>query len=154
MMFFTAILLAAAPVIELYPAPQKMDIERRGVFTVTRVTPVVLADATSDAEVSALDVLFEALGFELSVYGAREKQNAPGIYIGEPGRHAGLTSRQGAFMAKTTLPTPPPGGYRLTVKKDRITVLGGDPAGTFQGCLLYTSPSPRDRTRSRMPSSA
>ena len=24
----------------------------------------------------------------------------------------------------------------------------------FCGCLLYTSPSPRDRTRSRMPSSA
>ena len=24
----------------------------------------------------------------------------------------------------------------------------------FQSCLLYTSPSPRDRTRSRMPSSA
>ena len=24
----------------------------------------------------------------------------------------------------------------------------------FPGCLLYTSPSPRDRTRSRMPSSA
>ena len=28
--------------------------------------------------------------------------------------------------------------------------VGADP----QGCLLYTSPSPRDRTRSRMPSSA
>ena len=26
--------------------------------------------------------------------------------------------------------------------------------GLFKGCLLYTSPSPRDRTRSRMPSSA
>ena len=26
--------------------------------------------------------------------------------------------------------------------------------GTSDGCLLYTSPSPRDRTRSRMPSSA
>ena len=25
---------------------------------------------------------------------------------------------------------------------------------TLCGCLLYTSPSPRDRTRSRMPSSA
>ena len=25
---------------------------------------------------------------------------------------------------------------------------------TVDGCLLYTSPSPRDRTRSRMPSSA
>ena len=27
-------------------------------------------------------------------------------------------------------------------------------AGRFIDCLLYTSPSPRDRTRSRMPSSA
>ena len=26
--------------------------------------------------------------------------------------------------------------------------------GQLMGCLLYTSPSPRDRTRSRMPSSA
>ena len=26
--------------------------------------------------------------------------------------------------------------------------------GNCEGCLLYTSPSPRDRTRSRMPSSA
>ena len=29
-----------------------------------------------------------------------------------------------------------------------------DVAIETQGCLLYTSPSPRDRTRSRMPSSA
>ena len=28
------------------------------------------------------------------------------------------------------------------------------PVGTCKICLLYTSPSPRDRTRSRMPSSA
>ena len=28
------------------------------------------------------------------------------------------------------------------------------PMGSFLACLLYTSPSPRDRTRSRMPSSA
>ena len=27
-------------------------------------------------------------------------------------------------------------------------------AGKHEACLLYTSPSPRDRTRSRMPSSA
>ena len=26
--------------------------------------------------------------------------------------------------------------------------------GDYEDCLLYTSPSPRDRTRSRMPSSA
>ena len=29
-----------------------------------------------------------------------------------------------------------------------------DEAENFYYCLLYTSPSPRDRTRSRMPSSA
>ena len=28
------------------------------------------------------------------------------------------------------------------------------PTEIFDTCLLYTSPSPRDRTRSRMPSSA
>ena len=27
-------------------------------------------------------------------------------------------------------------------------------SGDYNPCLLYTSPSPRDRTRSRMPSSA
>ena len=31
----------------------------------------------------------------------------------------------------------------------KLTVADG-----FNACLLYTSPSPRDRTRSRMPSSA
>ena len=42
---------------------------------------------------------------------------------------------------------------------DTLTILNGnydirnDYAGS-NGCLLYTSPSPRDRTRSRMPSSA
>ena len=30
----------------------------------------------------------------------------------------------------------------------------GDFFQLFKDCLLYTSPSPRDRTRSRMPSSA
>ena len=32
--------------------------------------------------------------------------------------------------------------------------LGVSPATLLGTCLLYTSPSPRDRTRSRMPSSA
>ena len=32
--------------------------------------------------------------------------------------------------------------------------LAQSPGNWFHTCLLYTSPSPRDRTRSRMPSSA
>ena len=39
---------------------------------------------------------------------------------------------------------------------DRMDYLSRDSyySGVVEGCLLYTSPSPRDRTRSRMPSSA
>ena len=41
----------------------------------------------------------------------------------------------------------------------KLQIKGGQanpapPVGPALGCLLYTSPSPRDRTRSRMPSSA
>ena len=35
-----------------------------------------------------------------------------------------------------------------------IDDLPGTPDAVFIGCLLYTSPSPRDRQKSRMPSSA
>ena len=37
---------------------------------------------------------------------------------------------------------------------DPIHVLSEEELETNSTCLLYTSPSPRDRTRSRMPSSA
>ena len=39
--------------------------------------------------------------------------------------------------------------FNLTVNKGEFISITGP-----SGCLLYTSPSPRDRTRSRMPSSA
>ena len=35
-----------------------------------------------------------------------------------------------------------------------VTTANGMPRNYIPTCLLYTSPSPRDRTRSRMPSSA
>ena len=37
---------------------------------------------------------------------------------------------------------------------DAYDKLGYSPYRDNESCLLYTSPSPRDRTRSRMPSSA
>ena len=56
--------------------------------------------------------------------------------------------------------------YQKTLKEKKVTFFSrskqrlwtkGETSGHFQhveSCLLYTSPSPRDRTRSRMPSSA
>ena len=43
---------------------------------------------------------------------------------------------------------------KARVEKERPMLLVGGPMCTAFSCLLYTSPSPRDRTRSRMPSSA
>ena len=42
----------------------------------------------------------------------------------------------------------------LYAKSHKVDCVLIDTAGRMQTCLLYTSPSPRDRTRSRMPSSA
>ena len=40
--------------------------------------------------------------------------------------------------------------YKKSLENPNMTITGN----RFKSCLLYTSPSPRDRTRSRMPSSA
>ena len=46
------------------------------------------------------------------------------------------------------------GGGRGLVVGEEPVELGGRGRQRRSDCLLYTSPSPRDRTRSRMPSSA
>ena len=43
--------------------------------------------------------------------------------------------------------------YQST-RNPKIIGIGREVVGMKKDCLLYTSPSPRDRTRSRMPSSA
>ena len=43
------------------------------------------------------------------------------------------------------------GSKKNHIKSSRVKYLKGD---TINSCLLYTSPSPRDRQKSRMPSSA
>ena len=45
-------------------------------------------------------------------------------------------------------------GWSSTGNGAAISNSGGAAGAWIADCLLYTSPSPRDRTRSRMPSSA
>ena len=53
-------------------------------------------------------------------------------------------------------------GFGVVLKKERVRIMGidteesrtRDKVEDLFGCLLYTSPSPRDRQKSRMPSSA
>ena len=41
-----------------------------------------------------------------------------------------------------------------TTNQDKTAITYSQHSGSLWGCLLYTSPSPRDATLSRMPSSA
>ena len=59
-----------------------------------------------------------------------------------------LKSQLDAKQAQRTASGAPGTAESAKVEK------GGAPAAAATTCLLYTSPSPRDRTRSRMPSSA
>ena len=45
-------------------------------------------------------------------------------------------------------------GYRFITDDDTVDFCQRVTEALSNGCLLYTSPSPRDRTRARMPSSA
>ena len=64
----------------------------------------------------------------------------------------GLVSHVGLFFTQTLDATP-----SKTLAKKTLDLLGFGVPYFFQlpqACLLYTSPSPRDATLSRMPSSA
>ena len=69
------------------------------------------------------------------------------------GRIVSVTGSKAIVM----LDSPKEGRVLRNDRPDMGTLLGIDTANTVVLaiiCLLYTSPSPRDRTRSRMPSSA
>ena len=60
-----------------------------------------------------------------------------------------------AIAGSTTYFVEPRAGHRCLVRQVlEYQEINGLAMAVFQRCLLYTSPSPRDRTRSRMPSSA
>jgi len=78
---------------------------------------------------------FDTTGKLINRIGAKEKdRNISGFVIPSP--YFDLAVARDGLLRVTN-----PGQHRIE-------------AYTFDGCLLYTSPSPRDRTRSRMPSSA
>ena len=64
--------------------------------------------------------------------------------IGDPTRLLDLSDpKMAAFLI-----------FQLVFCSAAATIVSGAVAERVRVCLLYTSPSPRDRTRSRMPSSA
>ena len=91
--------------------------------------------------------IMTAAGFpmvELNVWAASATELIAGILL-----LTGFFARIGGLLGIATM---------VPAVIATLTIAGLDPTnlpgGLTEVCLLYTSPSPRDRTRSRMPSSA
>ena len=67
---------------------------------------------------------------------------------GSPNISVGTITASGSVSIGGTLT------YEDVTNIDSVGIITARNGVDFKGCLLYTSPSPRDRTRSRMPSSA
>ena len=132
-----------------------------GMATLSRTRSVVDRPGAQPLVVTRGEVRFEDVSF--SYGGARKVVDGFSLVI-RPGEKIGLVGRSGA--GKSTIVNLLLRLY--DVEGGRILVDGQDIAAVTQeslrrqvgmvtqdtSCLLYTSPSPRDRTRSRMPSSA
>ena len=127
----------------------------------TAVTDVTAFDASSKCQNGKVAViytsLFDALGS--SVTGGTLAASATGGTVNVIAEASEDTIAAGDSYAATT-------GFDTITASDENFILISQPTAntagsatvtiTYNGtvCLLYTSPSPRDRTRSRMPSSA
>ena len=64
-----------------------------------------------------------------------------------------IAYRDGVFKPLEEVADAEPGAIYTAFSKEELRDFI-ETVGWLKACLLYTSPSPRDRTRSRMPSSA
>ena len=126
-------------------APRVLEALRAVGSAPSQVTRIVLTHAHAD-HAGAAAALSDRTGRDVDVHRA----DAAYIRAGEAAPVSGvarlLPRRVFSFAAATV-------GEEL-VDGQLLDVAGGLRVVHTPGCLLYTSPSPRDRTRYRMPSSA
>ena len=75
-----------------------------------------------------------------------------GVGLDRPGQFSGGTV-QGTLEVRIERAAMPDAAGCLAMLRPLCALMGRE-GNVLRTCLLYTSPSPRDRTRSRMPSSA
>ena len=80
--------------------------------------------------------------------------STPGTHPRSNVSNWGLSKMAQLLNKHAIVPNEDAKNWPLYYQCSSIGSLGKDPSAWLLGCLLYTSPSPRDRTRSRMPSSA
>ena len=125
-----------------------------------------------ESDKATMEVPADAAGTVTSIAVKLGDKVSKGTVIAEIEASAASAAPAAIPATSTPAQTPPPaalapapkaGQYSGKVDHEcEVLVLGAGPGGysaAFRSadlgiCLLYTSPSPRDRTRSRMPSSA
>ena len=85
----------------------------------------------------------------------RNSQTGPYVYPVVPAEYSNWRDEQRAWQQTCVLFNQSYHMMDMYVKgPDALKLLEKTGINTFKGCLLYTSPSPRDPKTSRMPSSA
>ena len=127
------------------PLAQKVGIDRRKPLLAMRETVEVLRRLLAMENVTFHGEFHHVDGIQLDVvHGRVEPRNVP-IYIGATGmKMMEMTGEIADGVCLNYLVNP----------KYNAEAMDALETGAKKACLLYTSPSPRDRTRSRMPSSA
>jgi hypothetical protein len=127
------ILVLVAGALNITPPPQEIVEEGKGFFAVLPMTPVVVADDASEAELAAVEAFLEAIGQDLPVLqAAMVKPGNEAIYIGEPDRHAAFGKRPLRTNAEVVAALKP-GGYVLSITRKTVVVAGRDVSGTAAG---------------------
>ena len=85
----------------------------------------------------------------------RDGEQSPGFHLDANSklRIARQLEKLGVDVIEAGFPISSPGDFEACRRIAR-EIRGATVTALARACLLYTSPSPRDRTRSRMPSSA
>ena len=112
---------------------------------------IVIASHNS-GKVSEIKSLLKPLGYNV-ISAKKLKINEPienGLTFGE---NSLIKSKNAALKSKLPAIADDSGLCILSLNNEP-GIYSARWAGKSKDCLLYTSPSPRDRTRSRMPSSA
>ena len=85
----------------------------------------------------------------------RRKTSVARVYMSEGKGNITVNKKSYSdFFSTATLQYKILQPFNLTDTKDKFDLSVNVKGGGVNGCLLYTSPSPRDKRQSRMPSSA
>ena len=89
-------------------------------------------------------------------YAVHENTAAEVIYnrVDNEKPFVGMTNFKGNYVTKDDVKIAKNYLSEIELQRLNLLVSGFLDFAEFQACLLYTSPSPRDRQKSRMPSSA